>query len=205
MIFNPSVNTYKHMKTLGLKKFPFSTDDLTSAFRNMVKKHHPDTDNGNKEMTRKVIEAKKALENLVVENVDTVKTEGEAPEGLTETCNKCHGTCVEKSIGALVEEECTSCTNGKVKIKCRFCSNGRFKLKSGRKVACKICAGTGTWRIVNCKECKGRGTKTVVKDRVSMCRKCKGHGKVKKKVFNPVIPEGAILTFSAGSGKTSDD
>ena len=201
MIFHPSKNTYDNMVVLGLKKYPFSAEELTTAFRALAKKHHSDTGDGDKKMMREVIEAKKALENLVLENVDKVETKGKAPEGLTETCTKCNGTCVEKHIGTFVEEKCTSpeCNDGKVTLKCRFCNNGRFRLKTGIKVACKACEGSGVWRVVNCRECKGKGVKTGRKDITSMCKKCNGHGKTKKTVFNPVIPEGAILAFRAGA------
>ena len=193
MIFNPSKATLNYMKILNIKEYPFTNDNLTSAFREKAKEHHADTGDNDTDMMRKVIEAKDALKILTSEEVNTPKTEGDAPNGATKKCNSCHGSCVKIYYGFPRRESCTNCDDGKVTLKCKCCNSGRFKLRSGRKVPCNACKGTGVWRIVNCHTCKGSGHKTVRIKETSMCQKCKGHGIIKSQPFNPVLPEGALL------------
>lgn len=190
MIFSPGLNTFGYMKTVGLKKYPFSKDDLAKAYRFQMKKHHPDK-GGSHQKSQEIIKAKKALSNLTSEVVNGCGlglAPIEAPTGATETCNKCDGSGQEHYD---INHTCLSCLGtGKKVTKCKACKDGKFTLKNKKEVTCKACSGSGNYSVSKCTTCKGSGTERR-KDRVK-CSKCGGHGKVKKVMFNPVIPENVL-------------
>ena len=79
-------------------------------------------------------------------------------------------------------------------VKCNQCEKGIFTLINGRKVTCRRCKGKVFYKI-KCRRCNGIGFLRVGEERVDLvnCTKCKGTGKVKLDLWNPVIPKGAVL------------
>jgi hypothetical protein len=206
-----SGNTQKYMDVMGIDSYPFTTKELQTLYRNLTKKHHPDICR-DKNATEKMAEINKAYAYLkalaTVDEYSAIKSNSllkEDPDEsifsrkLYETCNECGGSGKLEYAG--FSEKCDKCCNiynamrggrpGVVALLCKACDHGEFTLKSGRKVPCRKCNGTGYFKVT-CNKCHGQpfyNHDSYKRD----CPKCGGTGKVKMDLFNPVIPEGAVL------------
>jgi len=197
--------TEKYLAILELK-YPFSEEQLKTAFRIKAKETHPDSNKEkDSEDFRKVKEAAEYLLPLCVdlehekeEHVASLKrSEGDIFK-MTRKCTTCGG----KGFRIFPERSCEACSSGlfsimlgirgvgKVRIRCPECrGSGIFTLRSGREVECRRCKGLGRVSI-NCRFCKGTG---VIEARKETCSICFGTGEIEIKPFNPVIPKGAVL------------
>lgn len=109
-------------------------------------------------------------------------------------CPYCKGSRIE-TTSRYVEIVCPNCNGpGIIELKCKFCDNGIYK---GKK-KCTACHGTGTWKTVRCNECnRGHKGSHHLGNRVGYilveipgyraCSHCKGRGKNKLELFNPVL------------------
>jgi len=200
--------TQDHMSVLGIQSYPFTSRDLSLAFRTKLKEVHPDINNGGDKKqnseTRKVIEAYRRLKNLAIDPQEPDKIKEEIIEEdfdifkLYETCPDCHGTKTQRyEVG---ERWCPDCyqsfftflwsfkNKGYNYKKCDKC-NGTGKYFD--KGICFKCNGLGVTKV-RCSTCKGTGfleSKVFVKT----CSTCMGRGKVEIHPWNPVIPKGAVL------------
>jgi DnaJ-class molecular chaperone len=214
MIITIGEQTQEALDWFGLS-YPFSEIQLKTAFRDALKKHHPDLNNGSKEseeLTKKTIYLHERIANLAISNGDTSQTEIEdIPEDndlfkLWETCPQCHGTKYQKeSMLTNKRGVCPICKGtGNRLVKCKACDGtGKFKQRNtGRIVDCLKCKGTGVYTFKrkspldfknSCFYCSGLGTFPMFEEKVIKCSKCNGLGKVEMNMFNPVIRKGAVL------------
>ena len=170
--------TEKAMKILAIPEYPFTPEELSTKFRLLIKKVHPDV-NGSEEakkLSQEVISSYKLLKNLAI---------------------SCYGEKVIKWSTA--PYACPKCNpfplalfNRQRGVICNQCLNGVFTLRNGRKVTCRKCKGTGIYKF-KCRACNGTGYVGNVKTEFINCGKCSGTGKIKLDLFNPVIPKGAVL------------
>lgn len=94
----------KHMKVLGIERFPFSEETLKTNYRKLLMKHHPDR-NGNTrqahEMTLQITKAYEYLKNLAsLEETDPAIQTFKEDDDLTKlwkTCTHCDGTGYPKT------------------------------------------------------------------------------------------------------------
>ena len=211
MLITIGSRTKGFMKTLDIENYPFTESALKSAFRAKIKIHHEDKsdDSNAKAKSQKIIKAYNELKNIALSDdkkFDGSKRNIERKEDLfdlTEECYSCNGTGQKTNVQF---RNCTHCDQknsyitlfifvkvgtGIKTVKCRACrGTGRFTLRSGREVECKNCSGTGKYKFT-CKYCNGVGQiKTVTK---TECRDCEGTGRKELKLYNPVIPKGAVL------------
>jgi len=189
--------TRTYMQVLGIDSYPFTEEELKTKFKILVRRYHADTGINDKEKTAEIIEAYQHLKNLTRDIFNNTSESLEEKENdlfdLSDTCKTCKGTgsAFQKVYKGL--QRCPSCDNGRKPLKCKFCDKGGFTLRSGRKVSCRVCSGSGIWKHVYCFDCNGIGVKFINIDAPHKCPDCKGKGKVEVKVFNPVIPKGAVL------------
>lgn len=206
MLITIGKNTSKNMAIMGLTDYPFTEQQLKTQYRDLAKKWHPDLNKEEKaaEEFRKVNEAYSFLINLSMsapENEMLVEVQDNDIFAIYETCTHCQGrgwtltTRTDFSKSYYETIICSGCSD-----KCKKCDNGVFTLRSGRKVPCKSCNGTGifTFRRGFCFSCfnarrLGYTRYHEVEEKIT-CGHCKGAGKTKLDLFNPVIPAGAILT-----------
>ena len=200
--------TQDHMSLLGIQSYPFTSKELSTAFRTKLKEVHPDINNGGDKKqnseTRKVIEAYKRLKNLAIDPQEADKIKEEIIEEdfdifkLYETCLDCHGTRTHRyEVGGRWCPDCSPTSrylwifekglgyNYKQCDKCK--GTGKYFDKG----MCFKCNGLGIIKI-RCTTCKGTGfleSKIFVKT----CTTCMGRGKVEIHPWNPVIPKGAVL------------
>lgn len=204
MLITIGDKTMEMMNVLGMSDYPFTSNDLKKYFRESCFKYHSDTggSNASNVMFNKCMEANKYLENLCNDVPVSAKKNKSFKFDmfdLTEPCESCNGT---GTIYAEATIRCPDCDgeyfdffmrrgSGRKTLKCNRCDNGLFTLKSGRKVTCRTCSGTGVFKIVRCRTCSGIGliTKKVGKE----CMDCGGEGKIHLKPMNPVIRKGAVL------------
>lgn len=208
-----SKDTEKDMKLFGIKEYPFTFDTLKKAYRSKLLLVHPDKvdDSEKKEaeaMTNRVIAAFKKLKNISIdsgmEEDNSFNSTGDIfKDKLMETCKNCNGSGKIETFQD--DQPCYDCGGysdwlfGAVKGKgfinepCAACNGtGLFTQKYTQKeVTCLRCKGRGYFRK-QCKSCNGNG---YIKEQAHFheCAKCKGTGKTKMKLYNPVIPEGAVL------------
>jgi len=205
MLITIGRETESMMKILEINNYPFSTNELKKKYRESCFKYHSDTGGktASNEMFSKCKKAHDYLENLC-NDIDIVKKRNKIIKtdmfDLTEQCKDCNGT---GSIHYDTTIKCPNCNgeffnfffgnrgNGKNTIKCKWCNNGMFKQKNGRIVKCKICHGTGIFKIIKCRTCNGIGL--INKKIERYCMSCGGEGKIHIKPMNPVIRKGAIL------------
>jgi DnaJ-class molecular chaperone len=198
------------MSVLGVQTYPFTSRELSSAFRTKLKEVHPDmNDGGDKKQnaeTRKVIEAYKHLKNLAIDpqkdkEQEVIVEEEKDIFALYEICPECHG-----SRKRTVQEggyACPNCTpmfpsfgwlfglrrgRGFNLIRCNKCNGTGKYLDKG---ICFKCNGQGVTKI-RCSVCHGSGYKEA-ETVTYTCSNCGGKGKIKIDPFNPVIPKGAVL------------
>ncbi len=199
--------TEKAMKILAIPEYPFTPEELSTKFRLLIKKVHPDV-NGSEEakkLSQEVISSYKLLKNLAISNVSDKERniaqrmfdEDEDMFSFYETCPRCYGEKVIKWSTA--PYACPKCNpfplalfNRQRGVICNQCLNGVFTLRNGRKVTCRKCKGTGIYKF-KCRACNGTGYVGNVKTEFINCGKCSGTGKIKLDLFNPVIPKGAVL------------
>ena len=201
--------TEDRMSILGIQTYPFTSKELSTAFRTKLKEVHPDmNDGGDKKQnveTRRVIEAYKHLKNLAVDPQELGKVKEEIDEEdfdifkLFETCPDCHGSKIHTyTVGGYYCPDCSPpsfwrslCFGGKgyTYKKCDRCNGTGKYLEKG---VCFKCNGLGTTKI-RCQTCKGTGFQEA-KIITNPCSTCKGKGKVEINPWNPVIPKGAVLT-----------
>lgn len=203
MFFSIGENTREAMETLEIKEFPFSAKLLKKNFSILLNAYHPDKNNGkgDKEKTRKIIEAYNILRNLSSENIniDEPKKKMKSDElfSLWEKCPEClgSGTVKRQRFNGYTKCNCDSPFTVYFRvIMCRSCGgSGRFKQKRGKIVTCRDCHGSGKISIKGCSECQGTGQKPSYINATIDCPKCGGLGEYERKPWNPVIPKGAIL------------
>lgn len=218
MIIKIGGETEKHLKILDIS-YPFTTDELKSSYRKLIKKNHPDK-GGSKEKSQELNKSYKYLLLLAVnpdpEKLRQLEKQQEEEEkdifALWEHCTHCNG----KGYNIVQHDNTVLCdcvygwarryTPGlfmllnnfipsRAKSKCRDCNaTGMFTLRNGRKVVCRKCKGSGVF-IWHCRECNDTGIIFKGKDNTikQTCFHCEGLGKIKIDPFNPVIRKGAIL------------
>ena len=110
-------------------------------------------------------------------------------------CPNCQGSGTTKKHKKIMKG-CPNCDtndndigNGKKTLACKFCKGGKFLQKNGRIVRCKVCEGSGIWRVVTCNICRGKGSIYELVPHDVSCDKCHGKGYVLIYPFNPVIPK----------------
>lgn len=205
--------TRKYMDTLGIVDFPFSEQLIKSNFRQLALKYHPDI-NKTVEAEKKFIRIKEAYDAIInlatcvtQEDIEIeLKNQKDKEEDIFALYNECE-LC--KGTGKVLERQtiyepidpsakhkpqpCILCR----KVRCPKCDKGEFTLRSGRKVTCLHCEGSGVLPDRKCSWCLGRGTrprsKVSYKTVFVNCSNCNGTGKIEVKPFNPVIPKGAIM------------
>lgn len=213
MIIQIGGNTRSYMKLLELEDYPFTINQLKLAFRQACFKYHPDTggENASEEKFREVKKAFDHLENLCVDALPETKNKVNLDLNadifdLTEPCKNCNGLGETMVYNTIKCPDCDSDIhferlwerrfgerrgNGFHTIKCKWCEGGLFTLKSGRKVPCKACLGTGIFKKVKCRTCGGFGLVRIEKK--DKCPDCKGEGVIHLNPMNPVIRRGAVL------------
>jgi len=200
--------TEDRMSILGIQTYPFTSKELSTAFRTKLKEVHPDmNDGGDKKQnteTRRVIEAYKCLKNLAIdpEHSDKTKTTIEEEDldifKLYETCPDCHGLKIyTREVGGYSCPDCSpsfslslwsSRSRGYTFKKCDRCNGtGRYQDKG----VCFKCNGIGITKV-RCQKCRGTGFLDP-KVFIQKCGTCMGKGKVEINPWNPVIPKGAVL------------
>lgn len=202
--------TRKLMAILNIKTFPFSKRTLVVNFRGLAKIHHSDKKGGDDEMMKKITAAYSELLPLAVEDVtDEMKGEANLKRRnhkdkdmftLYESCKNCNGSGFIYPTIFDGYEACYNC-NGvgreSIPVTCNVCKGtGKFtQQNSGRVVDCLRCNGTGIhhYKHWKCWKCNGTGKITKYTETKQYCPKCNGTGKTELKVYNPVIPKGAIL------------
>jgi len=216
MIITIGNRTKEEMKVLGLKEYPFTVKELSDSFRNLIKEHHPDKNNGNpesEEISKKIINAYSWLKNLAMKPVtdeqreEAIKIfeEDEDLFSLWENCPDCGGKGYNIRKW---DDNCPDCNPnlfsmerlfhprkntylGKKRVKCRECHHGIFLLRNGREVTCRRCNGL-TFFFITCFKCKGTGFLSQTEEQIR-CFTCHGKGKIKLNPFNPVIRKGSVL------------
>lgn len=200
-------------ETMGLT-LPVSLTEFKRAYRSAVKSLHPDNKRtGDSEAFIKIQQAyellsvtPEAFEGAPPSSIMTADGTplSELGKGLGPTtngriCPDCEGNGYETLEGFGSWKVCENCIGGRVPrvYPCRPCKGtGKFtQEKSGRVVDCRVCKGTGLFRhpriTMNCPVCDGTATvKTPGNVVYNICWRCKGAGEVK--IFNPVIPKGAL-------------
>ncbi len=89
--------TEQAMKILDIPGYPFAPEELSTKFRSLIKKIHPDINGSDeaKKHSQEVISSYKMLKNLAISNVScrTCNGTGFVGNGRTEfiNCGKCHG------------------------------------------------------------------------------------------------------------------
>lgn len=204
--------TEDRMSILGIQTYPFTSKELSTAFRTKLKEVHPDMNDGEDKKqnveTRRVIEAYKHLKNLAVDPQEPDKTNGVIIEEdydifkLYETCLDCHGSRIHTyQVGGDYCPDCSGSfwtslwsfrSRGYNYKKCDRCNGTGKYLEKG---VCFKCNGSGVTKI-RCRTCKGTGFLDP-KIFTEPCRTCMGKGKIEINPWNPVIPKGAVL----GKGK----
>lgn len=200
--FSPGRETADNMKVLRIQEFPFTPEQVKEAFRTLAKKVHPDsgTASASDEQFAKVNNAYKYLMNIsaMLSSEEEKVCKEPLSTRVKKQCPRCEGAGrVEYTF--FRDVQCEVCSDqskhirrGKIEVTCNQCDNGTFTLRSGRKVACRRCKGSGKV-IIRCQNCFGEGfTKQTIRNK-NVCPKCKGHGEVKLDLFNPVIKEEAVL------------
>ncbi|KKM21335.1 hypothetical protein LCGC14_1636430 [marine sediment metagenome] len=206
--------TEQAMKILDIPEYPFTPEELSTKFRSLIKKIHPDINGSNeaKKHSQEVISSYKMLKNLAISNISDkernvaqkVFDEDEDMFSFYETCPRCKGS--KKDRWYTPRQPCFNCNDhdrfftmdsvlpspGWRKVRCNQCLKGIFTLRNGRKVTCRRCKGTGIYKI-KCRVCQGTGFTGIDKEHEFNCIKCGGTGKIKLDLFNPVIPKGAVL------------
>lgn len=202
--------TKEHMQVMGIEEYPFTAEELRDKFRELTKKHHPDVskEGGSHQKMVKINGAYSYLKALCITEDNNASVEevlGKVDEDdlfdriYSEHCGYCAGRGYNhKYRSGWVCPKCSNLFNmlagggnGVVALKCRDCDNGVFTLRSGRKVDCRKCSGTGYFKAT-CNLCYGNYRKESASSKVT-CHKCKGKGRIKVEPFNPVIPKGAVL------------
>lgn len=194
---------------------PLSLTEFKRAYRVAAKTLHPDNETfGDAES---FIEMQKAYELLAktpeafegappstITTVDGTPLselgKGLGPTTNGQICPECDGNGYESTEGFGSWKVCDRCISGRVPrtFTCRPCKGtGKFTQKnSGRIVDCRVCKGTGVFHhptlTMDCPICGGTATVRIPGQNVSyhICWKCKGAGEIK--IFNPVIPKGAL-------------
>jgi len=217
-----SIDTKNDLKLFKIT-YPFTKNNLKKRYRDLVMQYHPDKHPDIQEDKIKTINvafqnlSKIALEEINIETSlsDELKKKFELEEEdiftLYNPCLECNGRrVVHETI--TVSKTCPKCGgSGMVKLKCKFCDNGTYTTKSGYKIPCRRCGGTGVWKEVFCNNCSDSkysraglfwrlinnyydfGTTYEDKEIEKICPTCGGRGKVKYEPSNPVIKKGAIL------------
>lgn len=206
-------NTEEAMALLGVKAYPFTSEELSFCFREKIKMYHSDTggDTSCDKKAHEVITANKHLKNLAIdfEKSDCVVDDtDEDLFTLKAECPSCKGSKKVFREEWVNLDKCPECNDTKkVALKCKFCTEGKFKLVNGRIVDCKACKGTGIFKEVACRKCKEAPYRSAFlnymfghqvrhgeyRQVAHNCSVCEGKGKVTVKPFNPVIPKGAVL------------
>lgn len=204
MIISISDNTKKALTTLNLQ-WPFSNQDLKKNYRALLMEVHPDRNNGNgKERAIQIIKAYNILKNLAIDCLSSKPKEEKEGDIFAdvykEKCDICKGTGHKIEMSS--PKYCHNCSSmffvGMLKKKyqsrkCYDCrGTGIFELKSGRKVECRKCEGTGHF-FPKCHICDNKRILQGGENIKIKCWNCKGKGYTKIDPFNPVIPRGAVL------------
>ena len=205
--------TRKCMDLLGIMDFPFTEQLIKSNFRQLALKYHPDV-NKSEEAEKKFIKIKEAYDTII--NLATCITQEDVESelrnqrdkeedifALYDKCKRCEGTgkiserrTIYEPIDPSVRRKPQPCILCRP-VHCSKCNKGEFTLKSGRKVTCLNCDGSGFLPDKGCSWCWGRGKKIQFKETYKTvfvnCVNCNGTGKVEVNPFNPVIPKGAVM------------
>jgi DnaJ-class molecular chaperone len=193
--------------------------ELKKAYRKKAMENHPDLQNGkSEERMKSVNEANDLLEPFALEDkvlegdcfildsyVDLERKIASDIYSNKEICKKCSGK------GYWVDNvpeyaQCSHCdlsfslfngihSSGYLNRPCRDCrATGQFTLRTGKKVTCRKCKGTGRYKLL-CRECNGTGRIKVARAGTFryQCSECSGTGIIEIKMFNPVIRKGAVL------------
>ena len=205
--------TKEHMAVMDIQDYPFTMKDLQSKFRELTKKYHPDVSK-EEDSHKKMVEVNKAYSYLKAFSVmsgagmdEDISLPTNDPDEsifsrvLSKTCPNCSGKGITVIPGRRrVCKKCVTIYNemkggkgGVVALKCRAsgCERGIFTLRSGRKIPCRKCEGTGYFKV-KCNMCDGNHVHEEPRT-TKNCSNCKGTGRIKIQPFNPVIPEGAVL------------
>jgi len=101
------------MKVLDINSYPFSSEELSSKFRQLIKLHHPDKNKGlHNDKAITIINAYKHLKNLVIsflvknDEIEATKKmfdEDEDIFSIWDTCPKCKGLCKIKHTSFITE------------------------------------------------------------------------------------------------------
>jgi DnaJ-class molecular chaperone len=213
-----SQGTEKAMRLLGLESYPFTERQLRDAYWAKSKEFHSKDD----EKMRKINLAKEKLENLATPEGDKSIVKEEVnellaeymeanPFAIMETCNSCLGTgerSIDDTNRPLGKRVCPWCNGEKFQFFTKPCytceGTGKFSKNRKDPVPCRVCRGTGIYKGIKidrtfktpmlCNMCYGVGYDCEgYEQKKVMCPDCKGMGKKELKLFNPVIPNGAIL------------
>lgn len=194
---------------------PICLPEFKKAYRIAAKTLHPD--NGKTGNAEAFLEIQWAYEHLsktpeafegappsTITTVDGTPL-SELGKGLGPTtngriCPECDGNGYESVEGFGSWKVCDRCIGGRVprSFTCRPCNGtGKFTQKNSRRIVnCRVCRGTGLFNhptlTMNCPDCDGTATVRIPGQNVSYhtCWKCRGVGEIK--IFNPVIPKGAL-------------
>lgn len=147
------------LKILGIEHY-FTSDVLRQSYRQLAMKWHPDVNDSN-EAEAKFIQITTAYETLIPysdREAPLARTAdgfllSELGQGLpshinSDYCSECDSKGYTTEIHTVPTEEWQPCSSCHKTIYCNHCDNGEFTLRSGRKVECRVCKGTGIFKIV---------------------------------------------------------
>jgi len=187
--------TQDAMKVLGIENYPFSPEELSTKFRSLVKRHHPDTNKNDpaaKDTTQKLIIAYRHLKNLAVAMFVDEEQEREAERifekdedifNIWDTCPECGGSgTIRNEWGFGMTKPCPDCDPMESNFFSGLYSYLERRSSGFKTLKCKYCKGTGKFKlrngkIVDCQKCYGTGNWKRVK-----CRTCNGSGVVSEEV-----------------------
>lgn len=216
--------TLEVLSDLAKKEFdielPIEFENFKSLYRTKAKELHPDLGNGDEKRFKDMQAVYDLLMSFsdnsrvfICENInkeDLCTVEGiplsELGKGITDSlvngadCHYCGGRGYQSRISRQsIRVVCSRCTgDGEEiarKIICRCCDNGFFTTKSGKKVSCRVCNGTGIYLVIKkrCSVCGGSGFSYKEKGIgtvYNVCFHCDGKGQIP--IWNPVLPKNRV-------------
>lgn len=207
------ISIQKALDTFDLNYSDLDINKIKEKFREKCKKVHPDLNN-NKEIEFSDIDLLQQYRDILLEQcIYENKTElNERIRKIEEKdvfmtnkvfCEECKGYGTVKRTIDQYQGYCEQCEGHGQVIRCFRCDDGIFVTKSGKKVKCLTCKGTGIFSTLDftkringrllkyCPKCKGRGRNLYQKIVFEFCHKCNGEGYTT--IQNPIFKERSIF------------